>query len=108
MSPKLTLVLMTIVAVVSDSLLHPFFPQYFSVVFGVNDPTHVGLYIAACACTVLVCFPGWALLGRRIPVMRILIATQVVTSALNLACWTIRSLPAFWIVSLTAMAFKAS
>jgi DHA1 family multidrug resistance protein-like MFS transporter len=99
---------MTVVAVVSDSLLHPFFPQYFSVVFGVHDPAHVGLYIAACAFTVLVCFPAWALVARRVPVMRILVATQVVTSALNLACWTISSLPAFWFVSLTAMAFKAS
>ena len=57
MSLKASLVLMTVIAVVSDSMLHPFYPQYFAVVLGVTDPRHVGLYIAACSLTVMLAFP---------------------------------------------------
>jgi MFS transporter, DHA1 family, multidrug resistance protein len=108
MGPKAFLVLMTIVAVVTDSMLHPFYPQYFEQVFGVADPMHVGFYIGACSLTVMLAFPLWALLARKIPVLRLLIATQLATGALSLACCAITSLEWFWAVSLGMMVFKAS
>lgn len=108
MSAKAYLFLMTVVAVVSDSLLHPFYPQYFAAVFGVTDVHHVGLYIASCSLTVMLAFPVWALIERRVPVLRLLVGTQIATGVLNLICWHTTSLLAFWVVSLAAMVFKAS
>jgi MFS transporter, DHA1 family, multidrug resistance protein len=108
MTLKASLVLMTVVAVVSDSMLHPFYPQYFAVVLGVTDPRHVGLYIAACSLTVMVAFPGWALLSRRFAVLRLLIATQIATAVLSIACMFLSAVVPFWIVSLAMMVFKAS
>jgi predicted MFS family arabinose efflux permease len=107
-SLKLFLVLMTAIAVVSDSMLHPFYPQYFASVFGVTDPLHVGTYIASCSLTVLLTFPLWALLARRVRVLPLLIATQLATCVLSLACYGTRSLLTFWVVSLCMMVCKAS
>ncbi len=108
MSPKLFLVLMTVIAVISDSMLHPFYPQYFAKVFGVVDPQHVGFYIGACSLTVLLSFPVWALLSRKTQVLHLLVATQIVTGVLSVACSAITSLVWFWGVSLCMMVFKAS
>lgn len=108
MSLKASLVVMTVIAVISDSMLHPFYPQYFATVFGVADPQHVGLYIAACALTVMVTFPLWAQIARKLHVLHLLIGTQVATCLLSLWCSTTDSLVEFWIVSLTMMVFKAS
>jgi len=106
--PKVFLVLMTAIAVISDSMLHPFYPQYFAQVFGVVDPRHVGLYIAACSFTVLTTFPGWALLARKVGTLQLLIATQLVAGVLSMVCWGLGSLAWFWGVSLAMMVCKAS
>lgn len=108
MTAKLALISMTAVAVVSDSLLHPFYPQYFAEVLGVTDPRHVGLYVAACSLTVLLSFPLWARLSLRVHPMRLLLATQVCTGLCALACSAAQTLVSFWAVSLGMMVFKAS
>jgi len=107
-SPKLFLILMTVVAVITDSMLHPFYPQYFAKVFGVVDPQHVGFYIGACSLTVMLSFPVWAMLSRRIHVLHLLVATQIATGLLSMACCATTSLAWFWGVSLCMMVFKAS
>src|SRR6185295_5621505 len=76
-SLRLFLVLMTAIAVVSDSLLHPFYPQFFASVFGIRDPEYVGNYIAASHLTVLLTLPLWARIAKRVPVLHLLIGTQV-------------------------------
>jgi MFS transporter, DHA1 family, multidrug resistance protein len=108
MTPRAFLVLMTAVAVVGDSLLHPFYPQYFQAVFGVSDPLYVGFYVAACSLTVLLSFPAWAALSRKVPVLPLLIATQSAACVLAVACFAITSLRGFWITSLAMLVFKAS
>lgn len=108
MSVKRVLVFMTVVGVVSDSLLHPFYPQYLERVFGVVDPNHVGAYVAASSLTVLVALPGWAVLSRRVPVFRLLIATQVATGLLSIAASFAPSLAWFYVLSLGMLVFKAS
>lgn len=108
MSPRTFLVAMTAVAVVGDSLLHPFFPQYFRAVFGVTDSVHVGFYVAACSLTVLLSFPVWALLSRKVSTPRLLIATQLACAVFACATSAAGSLGEFWALSLTMMALKAS
>lgn len=108
MGLKPFLILMTVVSVVSDSMLHPFYPQYFQEIFGVEDARHVGFYIGACSLTVMLSFPVWALLSRKIHVLPLLIATQAATGILSVICFSIKSLTWFWVVSLAMMVFKAS
>ncbi|MFT3922294.1 MAG: MFS transporter [Myxococcales bacterium] len=108
MTLKLFLLLMTAIAVVCDSMLHPFYPQYFASVFGVTDARHVGAYIASCSLTVLLTFPLWALIAKRVSVLRLLIGTQLGTCLLSLVCYGTRSLLAFWVLSLCMMVCKAS
>ena len=108
MKPRTFLVLMTAVAVVSDSMLHPFYPQYFAQAFGVTDSLHIGLYIATCSLLVLVCFPLWAQLGRRVPVMQLLIWTQIGSGVFSVWAGSVDSLGWFWSLSLAMIVFKAS
>jgi predicted MFS family arabinose efflux permease len=99
---------MTAIAVISDSMLHPFYPQYLAEVYGVTSAGTVGIYIASCSLTVLATFPLWAKLSRRIAVIPLLVVTQLATCALSLVCSRLTWLPAFWAVSLLMMIGKAS
>ena len=56
---------MTLVAVVSDYLLHPFYPQFFELRFGVKDPEMVGYYFAAICFMVMIAFPFWAYVSKK-------------------------------------------
>jgi DHA1 family multidrug resistance protein-like MFS transporter len=102
------LILMTMVAVVSDYLLMPFYPHFFESRFGVTDPRIVGFYFSAVCGTVMVAFPLWALVSRRISELRILVYTQVIAGALAVSCFFITSYVQFWIVSLSIIVFKGS
>lgn len=108
MSARLTLVLLTLVAVLSDSLLHPFYPQYFAEVLGVHSAQQVGLYIATCSLTVLVAFPLWARFAARRAVFKLLVVTQLAAAVCSLGCAAATSPAPFWVLSLTMLAFKAS
>lgn len=108
MSVKRVLVSLTVIGVVSDSLLHPFYPQYLARVFGVVDPNQVGAYVAASSLTVLVSLPAWALLSRRVPVFSLLIATQLATALWSVAASFAPSLVWFYALSLGMLVFKAS
>jgi predicted MFS family arabinose efflux permease len=99
---------MTTIAVLSDSVIHPFYPQYLSAIHGVRDPAIVGTYIACMSLVVALTFPLWARASRRVHPMDLLIATQTVTCVLSLGCALGGGLAAFWILSMVLMAFKAS
>jgi DHA1 family multidrug resistance protein-like MFS transporter len=102
------LVLMTAIAVVSDSLLHPFYPQFFASVFGIRDPEYVGNYIAASHLTVILSFPLWARLAKHVSVLQLLVGTQLATGVLSVASYLSTSLVQFWLLSLAMFVFKAS
>jgi predicted MFS family arabinose efflux permease len=105
---KFFLVAMIAVSVISDSMLIPFYPQFFDAAFSVSDPRHVGFYLAAVCLVVMLAFPVWATAGKRAPVLRLLIYTQFAAGVLSLLCYWADSLVEFWLVSLSMMAFKAS
>ncbi|UII19645.1 MFS transporter [Fulvivirga ligni] len=108
MNLKLFLIGMTLLAVVSDSMLHPFFPQFFKGTFGVSDPKHVGYYIAAMCFTVMVAFPLWAFVTKRVAELKLLVYTQLAAGLLCVYCFRINSLALFWVISLTMIVFKGS
>ena len=102
------LILMTWVAVISDYLLHPFYPQFFEARFGVTDPKQVGYYFAAICFMVMIAFPCWAKVSRKIAELNILVFTQLTAGMLALYCYYTESYTHFWIVSLIMILFKGS
>ncbi|MBU2570250.1 MAG: MFS transporter [Gammaproteobacteria bacterium] len=105
---KFFLVAMIGVSVISDSMLMPFYPQFFEAAFSVTDPQQTGLYLSAVCLAVMVSFPVWAAVSRQIPVLRLLIYTQCAAGLLSLLCYRADSLAYFWLMSLTMLLFKGS
>lgn len=99
---------MTLVAVVSDYLLHPFYPQFFEARFGVTDPKYVGYYFAAICFMVMIAFPFWAYISKKVAELNILIYTQCIAGILALYCYWTTSYVNFWILSLIMVLFKGS
>ena len=85
------LILMTMVAVVSDYLLMPFYPHFFESRFGIKDPRVIGFYFSAVCGTVMIAFPMWAIVSRKISELRILVYTQVIAGILAVTCFFITS-----------------
>ncbi len=102
------LIIMTLVAVISDYLLHPFYPQFFEARFGVTDPKYVGYYFAAICFMVMIAFPFWAYISKRVAELNILVYTQLIAGVLALYCYWTTSYINFWIVSLVMILFKGS
>lgn len=105
---KRSLILLTMISVVADTLLLPFYPQFFAEAFGETSAAHVGAYIAACCFTVMIAFPLWAKLARRVNEVHLWIYTQVAAGCLGLYCAQTESLLGFWIASQLMLVFKAS
>ncbi|MNJ84050.1 drug efflux system protein MdtG [compost metagenome] len=99
---------MTFIAVVSDYLLHPFYPHFFALRFQVEDSRHVGYYFSALCLVVMIAFPFWAFIAKWITELRILIFTQFCAGILALYCLWTDSLVLFWVVSLVMVFFKGS
>ncbi len=99
---------MTLVAVVSDYLLHPFYPQFFELRFGITNPKYVGYYFAAICFMVMLAFPFWAYISKKISELNILVYTQAIAGVLALYCYYTTSYINFWIVSLIMVLFKGS
>jgi DHA1 family multidrug resistance protein-like MFS transporter len=108
MNLKYSLVLLTLVSVVADTMLLPFYPHFFLQTFGNSSPENVGFYIAACCITVMVTFPLWAKLARYVHEFHIWIYSQIAACCLGIACYFSASLLEFWILSQAMLVFKAS
>lgn len=101
------LLVATGIAVVSDAVLYPFYPRLFAQVYGVNDPRHVGAYLAATCLTVVVAFPVWAHLSRRVDTLTLLPLSQAAAGSLGVLCFLCDRLESFWLLSLSMILFKA-
>ena len=108
MTLKTCLILLTIVSVIADTMLLPFYPQFFQQAFNQSSPEHVGYYIAACCFTVMCAFPLWAKVAKHINELHLWVYTQIIAGALGIACYFSTSLIEFWLLSQTMLIFKAS
>lgn len=108
MSIRLCLILLILVADISDTLLLPFYPQFFSKVFAINSPQHVGAYIAACCFVVMFSFPLWAKVAKYINELHLWLYTQMISAVLAIGCFYTTSITEFWLLSLLMLFFKAS
>lgn len=108
MKLKHCLILLTIVAVMTDTMLLPFYPQFFSYAFDMHSSEHVGFYIAASCFTVMLSFPLWATLAKHVNEVHLWVYTQIIAGCLGVYCYYTTSLVEFWIASQLMLAFKAS
>ncbi len=108
MKLKHCLILLTLVSVMADTMLLPFYPQFFSVAFNMHSPEHVGFYIAACCLTVMTAFPLWAKVAKHFNELHIWVYTQIIAGALGIYCYFTSDLIEFWIASQIMLIFKAS
>lgn len=102
------LLVTTAVAVVSDAMLIPFYPNLFAESFGVTDPRMVGTYLAATCLVAMIALPGWAWLEKYVPTLVILLFSQLAAGLCSLGCFAVSELWQFWLVALLMIVFKAS
>ncbi len=108
MKPRSLFIAITVLAVFGDTMLTPFYPQFFASRFGITTPTHAGTYLAAISCTVMLALPVWARVAKYIDLIQLLIWTQLAAAMLAIVCYFAASLTVFWLASLAMIAFKAS
>jgi predicted MFS family arabinose efflux permease len=102
------LLVATAIAVIGDTMLGPFYPNLFARSFGVTDPQHVGLYLAATCLTVMIVFPFWAWLEKRVPTLWLLVFTQFAAGVLGILSSAASDLVSFWVLSLGMLVFRGS
>lgn len=105
---KFLLIMMTAAAVISDAVLLPFYPQFFAERFAITDTRYVGIYISCVCLMVMIAFPIWAKIARRVSEIPLLLLAQLGATLLAIACFYVQSLLVFWVVSLAMFACKAS
>lgn len=102
------LLVMTAIAVVSDTMLLPYYPRMFEARFGISSPFTVGAYLAAISLTVMLALPLWVLVTRYINTLQMLVVTQLAAAGLSIACYAAPTVASFWVASLLMVGFKAS
>lgn len=108
MKLRTILIIMITIAVLSDYMLHPFYPQFFQERFGINSPKEVGYYFAAICFMVMISFPFWAFVSKNRSELKILIFTQPIAGVLALLCFYVEDYTLFWGISLLMILFKSS
>jgi len=107
-SLKTSLILLTLISVICDTMILPFYPTFFADRFGIDNSHHVGAYIAAVCFTVMCAFPYWAKLAKRVHEVHIWVVTQLIAACLGIACFFSTDIVWFWVISLAMLVFKAS
>ncbi len=102
------LILVTFSAVVFDSLLVPFFPMFFEQVFGIIKPIFTGYYLATMTLIVLIGFPIWGWVSKRVETFSLLMLTQSLSALLGVYCYYINNLYFFLFASFLMYFLKSS
>lgn len=94
--------------VFTETILSPFYPQFFGQVFGVKDLALTGQYVALCRLTVLLSAPIWGFIARRYDPLKLLIIGQSVAAAVTLLLSQASNLSVFLVLSVLLLLFKSS
>lgn len=94
--------------VFTETLLSPFYPQFFAKVFGVGDLEFTGRFIAICRLTVMICGPLWGLLARRYSATVLLMVGQFFTAVLTALCALAQDERQFIVLTVFLLIFKSS
>ncbi|MBO0351144.1 MFS transporter [Phormidium pseudopriestleyi FRX01] len=102
------LFLCVFLAIFSEVLLSPFYPQFFSKVFGMEDLAYTGFYIFVCRLTVVICAPAWGFLARFWEVKYLLYAGQAGAAVMTALMATSTSANQFLAYTICLLLFKSS
>lgn len=105
---SVALFLCIFLAVFTEVLLSPFYPQFFRQVFGVEDLSYTGYYIFICRLTVVLCAPIWGLLSRRFAVKQLLVVGQSGAALMTALLGTSQTIEQFITFSVMLLLFKSS
>lgn len=108
MGLRFHLITMTLLAVVSDAILIPFYPQFFSARYGVASAVHAGVYVAAISIAVMCTLPLWARVARRVEPIRLLVCTQCAAGSLSLLSHWAPDIATYWVLSMAMFMCKSS
>ncbi|MGJ7495332.1 MFS transporter [Variovorax sp. RT4R15] len=108
MSLKFHVIMMTVLAVISDAILIPFYPQFFSARYGIDSAVHVGAYVAAISIAVMCTLPIWARVARRIEPLHLLVYTQFAAGTFSLLCDWAPDVQSYWVLSMLMFMCKSS
>ncbi|MCY4045320.1 MAG: MFS transporter [Cellvibrionales bacterium] len=94
--------------VLMHSLLIPFYPQFFDLVFGISDPMIAGGYLSSlCLCTI-VCLPIWSKLSKRMGEVNVWLISRSIACLLSFVCYFISSIEWFWLISLVMFGCRST
>lgn len=94
--------------VFTETLLSPFYPQFFANVFNIENVAITGYYMAACRITVMICAPLWGLLARRWDPIVLLITSQTGAAVLTAVLSFSQNVEQFFLFSVLLLMFKSS
>jgi DHA1 family multidrug resistance protein-like MFS transporter len=103
-----TLFLCVFLALFTEVLLSPFYPQFFAKVFGVTDLSYTGFYIFVCRLTIVLCAPIWGGLARRFEVKNLLYIGQAGTAIMTAMMATAQTANQFMLITIFLLLFKSS
>lgn len=108
MNLRVLIITMTVLAVISDAILIPFYPQFFSARYGVDSPVHVGAYVAAISIAVMCTLPFWARVARRVEPVHLLVYTQFAAGSFSLLSDWAPTVEVYWVLSMLMFMCKSS
>lgn len=108
MTLRTHIIVMTAFAVVSDAILIPFYPQFFSLRYGMDSSVHVGAYVAAISIAVMCTLPLWARLARRVEPLHLLVWTQLAAGTFSVASNWAPDVAWYWGLSMLMFMCKSS
>ncbi|NUN67246.1 MFS transporter (plasmid) [Pseudanabaena biceps] len=92
----------------SEVLLSPFYPLFFSKVFGVKDLAYTGYYIFICRLTVVLFTPIWGILAKRFEARQLLSIGQLGTAIMTAMMALTQNVYQFTFITVLLLIFKSS
>ncbi|MCA0757538.1 MFS transporter [Paenibacillus sp. N4] len=92
----------------TEMLLSPYYTQFFSQVFGIEDYSYTGFYLFVCRLTVVLCSPVWGWLARKAEAKRLLLAGQAGTALATALLASAGSATEFIVLTVLLLLFKSS
>lgn len=108
MTLRFYIIAMTVLAVISDAILIPFYPQFFSARYGIDSAVHVGAYVAAISLAVMCTLPFWARLAKRVEPLYLLVYTQCAAGTFSVLSNWAPDVVTFWVLSMLMFMCKSS
>lgn len=105
---RVSILIMSALGVVSDSILIAFYPQFFELRYDLTSAVHVGAYIAAISIAVMCALSVWARLTRRIETLHLLWVTQFLAGSLAIASANASTVQLYWVLTMLMFIMKAS